>query len=177
MCLFWDPTLRKTWERELGPAHDTLLREVLPRTWRIEPGTVIELTSGRLVPIEQLGLCPEEDRAFVLKESGTSSTSSGAQSLKLLAELDAEAAQAAIAAALANYAASPFVLQEVVDSPRISFTALNTRDGDKLVTQHGARMKLSVFYVDGKMTNIKFIAGNGNFAVNWGDCVEGMVRY
>ncbi|MHA6263039.1 hypothetical protein ACXYMO_07545 [Arenibacterium sp. CAU 1754] len=177
MCLFWEPNLRTTWRQELGEAHDTLLREMLPRTWRAEPGAAIELESGRKVPIEQLGSLPAEERAFVLKESGTSSTSSGAQSLSILSELDAKAAQAALEGVLANYAASPFILQEIIESPRISFTALNTRDGDKLVTQHGARMKLSVFYVDGKMTNIKFIASNGDFAVNWSDCVEGMVRY
>lgn len=177
MCLFWDPKLRSTWKQELGDEHDTLLREMMPRTWRVEPGAVIELVSGKLVPMEQLGSLPAEDRSFVLKESGTSSTSSGAQSLRILSELDAEAAQSAVEGAFANHATSPFILQEIIESPRISFTALNTRDGDKLVTQHGARMKLSVFYVDGKMTNVKFIASNGSFAVNWSDCVEGMVQY
>lgn len=177
MCLFWEHDLRSTWKQELGEDHDTLLREMLPRTWRAEPGVVIELDSGKLVPIEQLGSLPTEERAFVLKESGTSATSSGAQSLRILSELDEEAAQAALEAVLANHISSPFVLQEIVESPRVSFTALNTREGDKVVTQHGARMKLSVFYVDGKMTNIKFIASNGNYAVNWSDCVEGMVRY
>lgn len=177
MCLFWDPRLRSTWKQKLGDEHDALLREMLPRTWRVEPGAVVELASGRPVPIEKLGSLPAEDRAFVLKESGTSSTSSGAQSVRVLQALDADAAQAALESVLANHRASPFVLQQIIASPRISFTALNTRDGDKLLTQHGALMKLSVFYVDDKMTNIKFIAGNGNFAVNWSDCVEGLVRY
>lgn len=177
MCLFWDPKLRSTWSEELGEEHDALLREMLPRTWRVEPGAVIELSSGKQVPIEKIGSLSAEERAFVLKESGTSATSSGAQSIRVLSELDDEAAQEALASALGNHVSSPFILQEVIESPRISFTALNTRDGDKLVTQHGARMKLSVFYVDGKVTNIKFIASNGDFAVNWSDCVEGMVRY
>lgn len=177
MCLFWEPRLRATWQRELGAEHDSLLREMLPRTWRVEPGAMIEMDSGEVVPVEQLGSRPAEGRAFVMKESGTSSTSSGAQSIRVLSELSPEDAQAALERALANHVASPFVLQEIIESPRISFTALNTRDGDSLVTQHGARMKLSVFYVGGKMTNIKFIAGNGTFAVNWSDCVEGMVRY
>jgi hypothetical protein len=69
------------------------------------------------------------------------------------------------------------VIQEIVDSPRISFTALNPNDDDALVFEDGARIKLSVFYVDDRMTDIKFIASNGDLAVNNRDCVEGMVRY
>lgn len=176
MCLFWDPRLRETWQAELGAEHDALLRELLPRTWRVEPGARIELASGRTVSIEQLGDLLPEERAYVLKESGTSATSSGAQSLKVLSELDAAEVGALLQARLEDRT-SPYVLQEVVDSPRISFTALDPNDGDVLVTQHGARMKMSVFYVDGEMTNIKFIASNGEFAVNNRDCVEGMVRY
>jgi len=177
MCLFWEPHLRSVWKRELGDEHDALLRQMVPRSWRAEPGAVIELASGRRVPLEKLAALPARQRAFVLKESGTSPTSSGAQSLRDLSGLDAVGAQAALDDALANHAVSPFVLQEIVASPRIRFTALDTRNGDRLITQHGARVKLSVFYVDGTMTNIKFIAGNDAFAVNWSDCVEGLARH
>lgn len=176
LCLFWDPRLRQTWQAELGEEHDALLREMIPRSWRVKSGAEIELPSGEWVPVQRLAELPADQRAFVLKESGTSATSSGAQSLKILSELsDAE-----VAKVLQQCLQDPgvvYVLQEIIESPRISFTALNPKDGGKLVTQHGARMKLSVFYVDDKMTNIKFIASNGEFAVNNRDCVEGLVRY
>jgi hypothetical protein len=111
----------------------------------------------------------------VLKESGTSATSSGAQSLKILSEMRPEAVQAALDECL-NNPRRPYILQEIVASPRISFTALNPND-DKLIIQHGAGIKLSVFYVAGRMTDIKFIASNRELAVNNRDCVEGVVRY
>jgi len=176
LCLFWDPRLRDTWQRELGAEHDTLLRDMLPRTWRVEPGLTVELPSGDLVAIEELGELPAAQRAFVLKESGTSSTASGAQSLQILSELSDDEVQTVLREHLQDQV-RPFVIQEIVESPRISFTALNPNDGDKVVTEHGARLKLSVFYVDDKMTDIKLIASNGELAVNNRDCVEGIVRY
>ena len=79
----------------------------------------------------------------------------------------------ALAAALAS--GSPYIVQEAVDSPRIGFTALDTNMRE-VVTQDDARIKLSVFYLDGEMTDIKFIASNAKFSVNDEKCVEGVVR-
>lgn len=176
MCLFWDPRLRDSWQTELGQAHDALLREMIPRTWLVEPGLKVELASGESVPLMRLAELPAEQRAFVLKESGTSATSSGAQSLKILSELSKAEAETVLQQCLQDPSVV-YVIQEIVKSPRISFTALDPKDGGRLITQHGARMKLSVFYVDDKMTNIKFIASNGEFAVNNRDCVEAVLRY
>ena len=111
---------------------------------------------------------------FVIKESGTSETASGARSLRALHEMDAADVRAAVDSALASQV--PYVIQETVNSPTISFTALDPNT-QTLVTQHGARIKLSAFYVDGAMTDVKFIASNAQFAVNDGRCVEGVVRY
>ena len=119
---------------------------------------------------------PAEQRTFIIKESGTSSTASGAQSLQILSEMGRRRARGALNACLQDRT-RPYIIQEIVESPRIRFTALDPNHGDRLVTQHGARMKLSVFYVDGRMTDIKFIASNRELAVNNRDCVEGMVRY
>lgn len=177
LCLFWDSRLRGAWEAELGAEHDALLREMLPRTWRVEPGVVIELASGDSVPIEQVAALPAEQRAFVLKESGTSSTASGAQSLRDLSAIGSRRARTMLRGCLQAHQIRPYVIQEIIDSPRVSFTALDPNRGDRVVTQHGARMKLSVFYVDGRMSDIKFIASNRELAVNNRDCVEGMVRY
>lgn len=175
MCLFWDPRLRETWATELGLEYDSLLRGMLPRAWRVEPGAQIELATGRVVPIEQLSRLTASERNFVLKESGTSATASGAQSLKILSEMSPEAVRSALEDCLHNRR-RPYIIQEIVASPRISFTALDPHN-DKLITEHGARIKLSVFYVAERMTDIKFIASNRELAVNNQDCVEGVVRY
>ncbi|MFM1891886.1 MAG: hypothetical protein RLZ44_963, partial [Pseudomonadota bacterium] len=124
LCLFWEPRLRDAWRSGLGDAHHALLRDMLPRTWRVLPGARIELPSGEAVPIEQVAELPVAQRAFVLKESGTSSTASGAQSLQILSELSGAQAREALQRRLRDQS-RPYVIQEIVDSPRISFTALN----------------------------------------------------
>jgi len=172
-ALFWDPQLRRWWQGELGAEADRLLREMLPRTWRLAEGLQVELPGGATLPVLRLGELPPEQRRFIIKESGTSETSSGAQSLRVLHEMDAAEVRDALAEALATGA--PYILQETVDSPRISFTALDT-NRHEVVTQDGARIKLSVFYLDGEMTDIKFIASNAKFSVNDERCVEGVVR-
>jgi hypothetical protein len=148
---------------------------MIPRTWRVSGDVEVELPGGDKIQIHELGRLPADQRRFVLKESGTSSTSSGAQSLRVLSEMEGME----VDAWMREYSNGNtlYVLQEIIESPRISFTALNPNEDNKLVTQHGARMKFSVFYFDGEMTNIKFIASNAEFAVNNRDCVEGIVRY
>lgn len=174
MALFWEPALRKYWRDRLGEQSDAFLRQLLPRTWRLLPDTRVELRNGDTVPVRHLHELPAEERMFVIKESGTSETSSGAQSLRVLHQMAPDEVAATIDAVIGSRV--PFILQETVASPRISFTALNPNTHE-IVTQHGARMKLSVFYVDGAMTDIKFIASNARLAVNDERCVEGVVRY
>jgi hypothetical protein len=174
MALFWEPEFERAWRAELGDEQFAFLRGVLPKSWVVGPDTVVECPDGAQLPIRQLCDEPAEHRMFVLKESGTSETASGARSLRPLHELGAAEARAALDAALAS--SVPYVIQETVESPTMSFTALDTNT-ESVVTQRGARIKLSVFYVDGAMTDIKLIASNAQFAVNDGRCVEGVVRY
>ena len=175
MSLFWDQRYRSAWRDALGQEHDNLLRDMIPRTWEIHADTRIELLSEQTINLQQLADIPADERQFIIKESGTSFTSSGAQSLKILPELSATEVREVLTGI--KQSNTRYVLQEIIKSPRISFTAMNPNDKDKVITQHGARMKFSVFYVDGLMTNIKFIASNAEFAVNNRDCIEGIVRY
>jgi len=175
MALFWDPRLRQAWHDGLGAEYDAVLRELIPRTWRLTPDTEVELPSGRTLPARALADLPVQERGFLIKESGTSLSASGAQSLAILSELESDEARTVLTERMDGH--SPFVIQEIVESPRVSFTALNPNDNDAVVVQHGARMKFSVFYIAGRMTDIKFIASNAELAVNNRDCIEGIVRY
>ncbi len=179
MAIFWEPGMRETWRNELGEEYDLALRDMIPRTWLIHAGQEVELagaggTGGEKVPILKLGDLRPDERQFVIKESGTSTTSSGAQSLKVLSEMSGQETSRLIESLIKS--SVPFIIQETVDSPRVSFTALNPYD-DRVITQHGARLKLSVFYCDGKMLDIRVVASNAKLAVNDQDYVVGVVRY
>jgi len=174
MALFWEPRLRKNWLNELGQEYDQVLRNMIPRTWLLAIDMQVELPCGQRVPIFKVSELLPEDRLFVIKESGTSTTSSGAQSLKVLSEMTGKEVHALLSNIIGSKV--PFVIQEIVDSPRITFTALDP-DNDRMITQQGARLKLSVFYVDGKMTDIRLVASNVKLAVNDQDFVVSVIRY
>ncbi|MEW5803429.1 MAG: hypothetical protein AB1847_15150 [bacterium] len=174
MALFWEPGMRNAWRSGLGEEYDLVLQELIPRTWLVHAGQEVQLKGGERVPILTLGDLQPEERQFVIKESGTSTTSSGAQSLKVLSEMSKKETRRLIRGLVKS--STPFIIQETVDSPRISFTALDPYD-DRLVTQHGARLKLSVFYCDEKMMDIRLVASNAKLAVNDLDYVVGVVRY
>ncbi|MGA1874486.1 MAG: hypothetical protein ACMUIA_02650 [bacterium] len=174
MALFWEPELRNIWHDKLGAEYDGILRTMIPKTWLIKPEARVELPSGRSFPLLSLGDLAPEERPFIIKESGTSTTASGAQSLKVLSDLSGREVHDLIRGLIDK--GIPYVVQETIDSPRISFTALDP-DDDRMITQHGARVKLSVFYVDGRMTDIRLVASNVKLAVNDQDYVVGVVRY
>ena len=63
----------------------------------------------------------------------------------------------------------------LIESPRMPFTAIDP-ETDELKHQDDARVKLSPFYLDGKLTDIRFIASNKKYAVNDEDCVVGVIN-
>jgi MFS family permease len=174
MSLFWDRKLRDFWVRELGERHDAILRRMITRTWLFTPDLVVELESGEIVPVMEIGDILPQHRRFIIKESGTSTTASGAQSFYVLHLMEKDAIFELLSDILESK--TEYVLQELVESYKSSFSALDPED-DRVITQHEARAKLSVFYVDGAMTDIRFISSNVKYAVNDVDCVVGVVRY
>jgi len=174
MALFWEEDMRDCWRRELGEEYEQMLRDLIPRTFSISREQKVELPGGERVPILKLGDIPADERQFVIKESGTSTTASGAQSLLVLPEMSGREVRDLIQRLLSSRVS--YIIQEIVDSPRISFTALDPYD-DRLITQHGARIKLSAFYCDGKLIEIRLVASNAKLAVNDQDYVVGVVRY
>jgi hypothetical protein len=173
LALFWDARLRDEWRDLLGDRHDALLREMIPRTYRLKADLQVDLPGGETLSVLRLGELPPQKRRFLVKESGTSPTSSGAQSVQPLDELSHEEATELLEELCE--ADTPWVLQQIVRSPEVEFTALNP-ETEEVVHQTGAHVKLSPFYVDGHLSDIKFIASNAQLAVNNKECVETVVR-
>ena len=111
---------------------------------------------------------------FVVKESGTSTTASGGQAFYVLSEMESEDIYELFSEIFTSRV--KHVLQELVESPRISFWALDP-ENDELQHQTKARFKMSPFYIDGRLSDIRFVASDRSYAVNDCDCVVGVVRY
>ncbi len=171
MALLWDKRLEKDWLRHMPGERFELLREVVPFTALVAEGVLLPM-DGKWVPIEQLPDIPTAERCFVTKESGTSETAAAAQSLKVLNEMDADEVEEHLDTLIHEGPVS--VIQELVDSARINFNAIDPETGERMDRQN-ARVKMSVFYIDGALGDILFVASNKEVAVHNEDYMETIV--
>lgn len=175
MALLHDPRLTDDWRRDLGEEHFATLTRLVPVTRLLRADTTVPV-EGDPVPVRELHHVPAALRAFVIKESGTSTTSSGAQGVRHLAELSDDAVRELVDRVLAGGVLH--VVQELVESARVTFDALDIDDpaSPRPVRQRDARVKLSPYYVGGRLCDIRFVASNVRYAVNDEDFVCGVVR-
>jgi len=175
MSLFWEEELAQYWERGLGEDDFRKLQRWIPRTWTISENLNVLLDNGVRVPVREIGQVRKELRTFVIKESGTSTTSSGAQAFYPLLPMDSEDIEQLIDRIIGN--GTPYVIQELIESPRMSYGTINP-DTDEVRFHANARFKLSPFYLDGVLSDIRFVASDQKYAVNDDeDCVVSVVRY
>ncbi len=59
MALFWEQEWQEMWQKALGEEDYTLLRTMIPRTWRIHPETIMELPSREKISVTQVGDLPK----------------------------------------------------------------------------------------------------------------------
>lgn len=173
LSLFWEPSLAKQWATLLGAKNHGILKEAIPKTWLITPDLKLKVGNNKTIPIDEISDIPSHLRRFVIKESGTSTTASGAQSFYALPKMDGEDIADLIDSIFSSKV--EHVIQELIESPRIPFTAIDP-ETDDIHYQPDARFKLSPFYLDGNITDIRFIASNRQYAVNNADCVVSVVR-
>lgn len=174
MALLHDARLDRDWEEFLGTADLRALRAAVLPTYVVAAGVTVPV-GARQVRVEDLRGVPAAERRYVLKESGTSTTASGAQSFHVLSRMDDADVARRIGEILERGPAH--VLQPLVESPRIAFDAADLDDPGRPAVRHqdAARVKLSPFYVDGVLTDVRFVASDRRYAVNDEDYVCGVV--
>ena len=171
LALFWDPRLDRVWRRHIGGEHLELLQCILPFTTFLSADTKVRL-QGEWLPIDRLGELPDRERTFVTKESGTSETAAAAQSFVVLSEMPGPEVEAHLQTLIEN--GPPSIIQELVESAKIDFTAIDPETNTRL-HQEQARVKMSAFYVDGRLGDLLLIASNKQYAVHNGDYMETIV--
>jgi len=114
MALFWMPSLREFWMRQLGERGVQALQRWFPYTWVLDPAPIppnavyprLEIQSWK-----ELGAFSQKERDLIIKISGFDGRAWGARGVSLGADLSRQDWEAAIASALGEFPDHPHIMQ------------------------------------------------------------------
>lgn len=155
-ALLWNRNLREFWRQELGEGFLNRLLRHVPYTWLVDPtplpphGAVPEIN---LTDWNQLKGLSQKERDLILKVSGFSPKAWGARGVYLGSDLSHADWAAAVDGALADFQASPHILQRYQKPGLVDFQWFDFGKNE-LVPMPG-RVRLCPYY---------FVAGDGDAA-------------
>lgn len=150
--LFHHPELEPFWEQALTAETRTNLRQLLPRTWILDPQPVPPtavipnlLVSGRAVSdFRRLAHTTQKERQLVVKPSGFSELAWGSRGVSIGHDLPQIEWAAALEHALQSFPTTPYVLQEF-HKGRLFEASYWDEASDTMVPMSG-RVRLSPYY-------------------------------
>jgi hypothetical protein len=151
-ALLHHPVLAPFWSRELGEESFTLLGDLMPRTWILDPrplppSAVIPNLSvaGRAVADwRDLALASQKDRRYAVKPSGFSELAWGSRGVSVGHDLPQSEWAAVLDQALTSFPTTPYVLQEFHKGRQFDLCYHDERT-DEIVPMTG-RARLSPYY-------------------------------
>jgi hypothetical protein len=151
MGLFWMPTLRDFWLRQLGERGVESLRKWFPYTWILDPSPLPPNAVYPRLEIQdwnEMTGFSQKERDLIIKISGFDGRAWGARGVRLGSDLSGKEWAEAIAGALAEFPRHPHIMQ-VFRHSVVTDQSCYAEDGT-LVTMKG-KARLSPYY---------FVAGN-----------------
>ncbi len=150
--LFHHPELAPFWEQILTAETRATLRQLLPRTWILDPQPVPPtavipdlLLSGRAVSdFRRLAHTTQKERQLVIKPSGFSELAWGSRGVSIGHDLPQVEWGAALEHALQSFSTTPYVLQEF-HKGRL-FESAYWDEQRETVTPMSGRVRLSPYY-------------------------------
>jgi hypothetical protein len=151
-ALFWLRPLREFWRRELSERHFLELQKVIPYTWILDPQRLPQhavIPGLEIQSFEELKQFSQKQRELILKISGFHETAWGSRSVVLGSDASQHEWQTAIAEALAEFPAHPFILQRFHKGRLVDQRFLNA--AGQIETMRG-RVRLCPYYfvIDGQ---------------------------
>jgi hypothetical protein len=151
-ALFHHHALAKLWRDELGKETFEKLRQVLPRTWVLDPRPLppqaviagLEAFGEPVSDWRRLAELGKSERDYVVKPSGFSELAWGSRGVKIANDLTKDDWTATIDNALASYDKTPYILQRFHKGKRIRQTYFD-RTADEVKT-FDARVRLCPYY-------------------------------
>ncbi len=171
LALFWERELKSDWLDLLGEEHFQRLRRLIPYTAEVRPDARVRV-DGDWVRVDALGELKAERRRFVTKESGTSETAGAAQSFQTLHTMSKQEVREHLDGLFRH--GPPSIIQELVESARVDFDAIDPDSGERM-KRKDARVKMTAFYIDGRLGDVLFVASNKQYAVHDDDFCETVV--
>ena len=114
MALFWMPTLREFWLRQLGDRGVESLRQWFPYTWILDPSPIPPNAVYPRLEIQdwkEMARFSQKERDLIIKISGFDGRAWGARGVRLGSDLSAKEWVVAIESALAEFSSHPHILQ------------------------------------------------------------------
>ena len=151
-ALLHHPALESFWSKELGQDTFELLRQLMPKTWILDPRPVPPHAVIPGLTVEGRGVSDwktiaglgQKGRRFVLKPSGFSELAWGSRGLSVGHDLPQKEWADAIDAGLASFPKVPYVLQEFRKGRRVA-SSYHDPVRDEIVPMPG-RVRLSPYY-------------------------------
>lgn len=146
-ALLWSLPLRETWRIELRDSYYQNLKQLLPRSWVVDPA---ELPHQAGIPgldiqsFAELKDFSQTERQLVLKLSGFNEKAWGARSVTIGHDSSASEWATAVDQAIASYGESPYVLQQFHSGKRVEHPWLNESTGEIEVME--GRVRLCPYY-------------------------------
>jgi hypothetical protein len=151
-ALLHHPVLEPFWARELGSDSFTVLRDLMPRTWILDPRSVPPhavipgLTPGGhlLSDYRELGRLGQKERRFVTKPSGFSELAWGSRGVSVGHDMSQQDWAATLDRALTSFPTLPYILQEFRKGRRVA-SHYHDPATDEIIEMPG-RVRLSPYY-------------------------------
>jgi hypothetical protein len=154
MALFWMPSLRDFWLRQLGERGVQALQRWIPYTWILDPTPLPHNAVYPRLEIQdwnQLGAFSQKERDLIIKISGFDGRAWGARGVSLGSDLSRADWEGAIGNALHEFPEHPYILQAFRHSV-LTEQSYYDADGSLLAMKGRARLSPYFFVDAGKAT-------------------------
>ncbi len=143
LALFWMPSLRKVWEKELRGSHIQMLKELIPYGWPLDPAEIpphaaiprLEVSSW-----DEVGEFSQKDRRLVLKVSGFSELAWGSRGVTIGHDEPADEWKTAVTEALTEFDSQPRVMQEFEETKLVEHPYFDPETGERRIMVGRARL-------------------------------------
>lgn len=143
LALFWSPSLRKIWEKELRGSHLQLLRKLIPFGWPVDPAEIpphAALPRLNVSSWDEVGEFSQKDRRLVLKVSGFSELAWGSRGVTIGHDVSSSEWQEGVTKAQEEFAMQPWMMQEFQETKLVEHPYFDPETGEKRIMIGRARL-------------------------------------